>query len=158
MLPNWLYGKSLKKLQEILNSGGQTAANVSYSNTESGLEATNAQTAIDELASDIADLAAIKTGALTGDMTFSSNEIIKKNGVVTINAAFQADKDYAGFSEFANIPSEFRTINTRPMGLLFNDTQGTVISATAFPVGKVQASNTITMGEHYRLAMTYIIA
>ena len=49
MLPNWLYGKSLRKLQEILNSGGQTAAGVSYSNTESGLEATNAQTAIDEV-------------------------------------------------------------------------------------------------------------
>lgn len=49
MLPNWLYGKSLRKLQEILNSGGQTAADVSYSNTESGLEATNAQTAIDEV-------------------------------------------------------------------------------------------------------------
>lgn len=49
MLPNWLYGKSLKKLQEILNSGGQTAEDVSYSNTESGLEATNAQAAIDEV-------------------------------------------------------------------------------------------------------------
>lgn len=49
MLPNWLYGKSLRKLQEILNSGGQTAEDVSYSNTESGLKATNAQAAIDEL-------------------------------------------------------------------------------------------------------------
>lgn len=53
MLPNWLYGKSLKKLQEILNSGGQTAAGVSYSNTESGLEATNAQAAIDEVVEEL---------------------------------------------------------------------------------------------------------
>lgn len=59
MLPNWLYGKSLRKLQEILNSGGQTAAGVSYSNTESGLEATNAQTAIDEVVEELDTKAAL---------------------------------------------------------------------------------------------------
>lgn len=68
MLPNWLYGKSLRKLQEILNSGGQTAEDVSYSNTESGLEATNAQAAIDELSSKstLTTLPATKNDSIIG--------------------------------------------------------------------------------------------
>lgn len=100
----------------------------------------------------------IETGSLTGDLTFSSNEITKKNGIVTINAAFQADKDYNGFTEFVKIPSEFRPVTNRPIGFLFNDTQSTIISVTAFPVGKIQASARITAGEYYRLVMSYIIA
>ena len=56
MLPNWLYGKSRRKLQEIFNSGGQAAADISYSNTESSLEATNVQDAIDEVAESINNL------------------------------------------------------------------------------------------------------
>jgi hypothetical protein len=100
----------------------------------------------------------IETGSLTGDLTFSSNEIAKKNGIVTINATFQADKDYNAFTEFVNVPSEFRPITNRPIGFLFNDTQSTIISATAFPFGKIQASAGITAGEYYRLVMSYIIA
>lgn len=100
----------------------------------------------------------IETGSLTGDVTFSSNEITKKNGIVTINAAFQADKDYNGFTEFVNIPSEFRPVTNRPIGFLFNDTQGTISSVTAFPNGKIQASAAITAAEYYRLVMSYIIA
>ena len=101
MLPNWLYGKSLRKLQEILNSGGQTAEDVSYSNTESGLEATNAQAAIDELTEELSE----------------SSTIITENGIIatfnkwgkictlTLAGAFNADFNYD--VPFLNIPSGF---------------------------------------------------
>lgn len=99
----------------------------------------------------------IETGSLTGDLTFSSNEITKKNGIVTINAVFQADKDYNTFTQFASIPSEFRPITNHPIGSLFNDTQKTIISLTAFSSGVIQASAKITAGDYYRMSMTYII-
>ena len=99
----------------------------------------------------------IETGALTGDVTFTSNKIIKKNGIVTISAIFQADKDYSGFTQFASIPSEFRSLSENSVGFLFNDTQGTVTSVTGFPNGKIQASAAITAEEYYRLVMSYII-
>lgn len=100
----------------------------------------------------------ILVDALTGDLAFSLNKITKKNGIVTINAAFQADKDYSAFTKFVEIPSGFRPIDVYPIGFLFSDTQSTIISVTAFIDGKIQASAGITAGEYYRLVMTYIIA
>lgn len=83
MLPNWLYGKSLRKLQEILNSGGQTAAGVSYSNTESGLEATNAQDAIDEIAEDLDTKAAQSTVSTLSDTVTTLTETVNGKAALT---------------------------------------------------------------------------
>ena len=50
--------------------GSITAANVNYDNTDSGLDATNAQDAIDEVKSDLSDVAHITKNTSVGNMVF----------------------------------------------------------------------------------------
>lgn len=125
MLPNWLYGKSLRKLQEILNSGGQTAAGVSYSNTESGLEATNAQDAIDEVVEDL------DTKAAQSALTTLSDTVTTLTG--TVNGK-------VGWSDYAQLGA---------VNLLQNTAVTQTVSGITFTVnsdGSVTAtvSSTIT--------------
>ena len=84
MLPNWLYGKSKSKLQEILGGGGSYTSGpgisitnnrisfrgdtASYDNTDSGLTADTVKGAIDELAHkpDIITLSVTKNDSIIG--------------------------------------------------------------------------------------------
>lgn len=118
MLPNWLYGKSLRKLQEILNSGGQTAAGVSYSNTESGLEATNAQDAIDEIAEDLDTKAAQSTVSTLSDTVTSLTGVVNakvdwvSNGILGAKNILAFDNIVTGES-ITTISNKGASINVK---------------------------------------------
>lgn len=152
MLPNWLYGKSLRKLQEILNSGGQTAAGVSYSNTESGLEATNAQAAIDEIVekSTITTLSVIKNDSIVG-----SNFVIKARK--QYNAVYITG--YFNTSVSANRGDLLFTIS----GLTFLDANDhfyvTMISPNgAISFAEVYSDGTVKVAKDGGMASGYYIA
>lgn len=122
MLPNWLYGKSLRKLQEILNSGGQTAAGVSYSNTESGLEATNAQAAIDEVVADL------NTKAAQSTVSTLSDTVTTLTGTVNGKVSWS---DYAQLGAVNLLPNTATTQTVNGITFTVNSDGSVTVTGTA---------------------------
>lgn len=143
MLPNWLYGKSLRKLQEILNSGGQTAAGVSYSNTESGLEATNAQDAIDEVVTDL------NTKAAQSTVSTLSDTVTTLTGTVNGKVGWS---DYAQLGAVNFLPITATTQTVNGITLTVNDDGSITANGTATALVSVNISGDIALDGEYKLS------
>lgn len=156
-------GESTNEWQDAGASGG-AAADVSYSNTTSGLTATDVQSAIDELASDVAALSGVidvqspsnSSGTVTLDFDGNSRYV----GAITLgaNVTTLAFSNLPGAGKFAEYelhitqdPSTPRTFAI-PASHKALGGSDTAISATTSSVTVLTAS-TVDNGTNWRYAM-----
>ena len=129
MLPNWLYGKSKSKLQEIFGGGaaytpgpgisisnnrisfrGDTAP---YDNSDSGLEANTMSGAIDELAEDVSDIAYESlTDYGSSEYTLTEGKMWQSKGITFLYLAITCNTvspiENGNHIQIATIPNKFK--------------------------------------------------